>query len=194
MPKVGQEPIRRQQMIETTMACIREEGVTRATMQRIAHRAGLTSGLITHYFIDKTGLFEAVYRELYRRLGEETRKRLRAATTPTEKLHAILEAQVCDEMLKPDVVATWCAIYALIPETPLLGRLERAYERRISSNLNIVLKEMGLSKSDAADLTEELMQLIDGLWLNVSNQLSVTPHRARVILRRYLDRNLPHRM
>ena len=36
MPKVGQEPIRRQQMIEATMACIRDEGVNRATMQRIA--------------------------------------------------------------------------------------------------------------------------------------------------------------
>lgn len=191
MPKVGQEPIRRQQMIEATMACIREEGVTRATMQRIARRAGLTSGLIVHYFADKSGLLEAVYRELYRRLGEATRTRLSKAATPREKLDAILDAQLSDEMLRPEIAATWCAIYALIPENPGLARLERAYERRLSSNLTVALREIGLPKAAAADVTEELMSLIDGLWLNLANRIGITPARAQAILRRYLDSRIP---
>lgn len=191
MPKVGQEPIRRQQMIEATMACIREEGVNRATMQRIARRAGLTSGLIVHYFTDKAGLFEAVYRELYRALTEVTRKRLDAAKTPAEKLNAILDSQLCDEMLQPDVMATWCALYSLVPESPDLARLERAYERRIESNLIAALRELGLPKTESINITEELMSLIDGLWLNVSNRIGVTPAKARAILRRYVSIRIP---
>lgn len=193
MPKVGQEPIRRQQMIEATMACIREEGVTRATMQRIARRAGLTSGLIVHYFADKSGLLEAVYRELYRRLGEATRTRLAKATTAFERLDAILDAQLSEEMLRPDITATWCAIYALIPENPALARLERAYERRLASNLTVALRGIGLPKATAADVAEELMSLIDGLWLNLANRIGLTPARAQAILRRYLDSRAPRR-
>jgi TetR/AcrR family transcriptional repressor of bet genes len=191
MPKVGQEPIRRQQMIEATMACIRDEGVNRATMQRIAKRAGLTSGLIVHYFTDKAGLFEAVYRELYRALTEVTRSRLAGAKTPVERLHAILDAQLSDEMLQPDVMATWCALYSLVPETPALARLERAYERRIESNLLAALREMGLPKGEASNITDELTSLIDGLWLNTSNRISMTPSKARAILRRYVSIRIP---
>ena len=193
MPKIGQEPMRRQQMIEATMACIREEGVNRATMQRIAKRAGLTSGLIVHYFTDKSGLFEAVYRELYRGLTEVTREKLSAATTPYERLTAILDSQLSDEMLQPDVMATWLALYSLVAETPALARLERAYERRIESNLTTVLKDLGLPAEEAGDITEELMSLIDGLWLNIANRVGVTPARARAILYRYLDSRVPRR-
>jgi len=191
MPKLGQEPIRRRQMIEATMACIRAEGVNRATMQRIARRAGLTSGLIVHYFTDKAGLFEAVYRELYRSLSEITRARLKTAHTPKEKLHAILDSQLCNEMLQPDIMATWVALYSLIPESPALARLERAYERRIESNLISTLRGIGLPASEARNITEELMSLIDGLWLNVLSRIGVTPVKARNILKRYVATRIP---
>jgi transcriptional repressor BetI len=191
MPKVGQEPIRRQQMIEATMACIREEGVNRATMQRIAKRAGLTSGLIVHYFTDKAGLFEAVYRELYRAHQDQIQKRLVKAKTPAERLNALLDAQLCDEMLQPDVTATWIALYALVPDSPVLARLERAYERRLQSNLLSMLQDIGLSRGEANNVAEELMSLLDGLWFNVANRIGITPAKARAILRRYISIRIP---
>lgn len=191
MPKVGMEPIRRRQVIDATMACILEEGMSRASMQRIARRAGITSGLILHYFDDKNGLFEAVYRDLYRRLGEETLQRLKQAATPTERLYAVMEAQVSDEMLQPQTVATWFAICAKIPEIPELARLERANARRLTSNLVYTLKQIGLSRSDSADIAEEFMALIYGLWLSLANRTPITPQKARDILLRQIRARLP---
>lgn len=72
MPKVGMEPVRRRQVIDATMECIHKEGMARTSLQRIARYAGITSGLILHYFDGKEGLFEAVYRDLYQRLATET--------------------------------------------------------------------------------------------------------------------------
>ena len=191
MPKIGMEPIRRRQMIAATMACIHQDGISKASMQRIARRAGLTSGLIVHYFDDKDGLLEAVYRDLYRRLGEDVRSRLRTARRPAERLIAILEAQVSEEMLKPEIVATWFAICAKIPETPVLRRLEHIYDKRLQSNLLYALKGLDLDNEDALGITEELMALIDGLWLNLANPISLTPDKAREILFRYLKVRLP---
>jgi TetR/AcrR family transcriptional repressor of bet genes len=116
---------------------------------------------------------------------------LSAAKTPVERLNAILDSQLCDEMLQPDVMATWCALYSLVPETPGLARLERAYERRVESNLLAALREMGLPKSEAGNIVEELMSLIDGLWLNTLNRINMTPAKARAILRRYLSMRIP---
>ena len=191
MPKVGMEPIRRRQMIDATMTSILEDGIGKASMQRIARRAGLTSGLIVHYFDDKDGLLEAVYRDLFRRLGADTLQRLRKAEIPAERLLALLEAQVSDEMLRPEVVATWCAIYAKIPEIPALARLERAYERRLTSNLVHVLRQLGHTREAATEISEELMSLIDGLWLNLANRISLEPEDARRILFRYLYHRVP---
>lgn len=191
MPKVGMEPIRRRQMIDATMACILQDGVGKASMQRIARHAGITSGLIVHYFDDKDGLLEAVYRDLYRRLGAETQRRLLNAKSPAQRLKEILDAQVCDEMLQPEVVATWCAIYTKIPEKPALARLERLYERRLKSNLVHALRQLGLSRQEATEISEELMSLIDGLWLNLANRIGLQAENARRILNRYLKHRVP---
>ncbi len=53
MPKVGMQPIRRQQLIEATMAAVNEVGMHEASIAQIAKRAGVSNGIISHYFRDK---------------------------------------------------------------------------------------------------------------------------------------------
>ena len=161
-------------------------------MQRIARRAELTSGLIVHYFDHKEGLYEAVYRELYRRLRADLLARLeQRAASPAERLQAILDAQISDMHVQPEVVATWLALYAMIPERPSLSRIERAYERRLHSTLVDSLKALELPDQEAREIAEELMSLIDGLWPNLANPMTLTPAEARGILRRTLLCRLP---
>ena len=74
------------------MICIHQEGLAAATLDGIARHAGITKGLILHYFKDKDGLLTAVYRDLYQRLGIETLQRLQKAATPRDRLFAVLEA------------------------------------------------------------------------------------------------------
>ena len=64
MPKVGMEPIRRQQLIKATMAAIDEVGLADATVARIARHAGVSAGIISHYFGGKDGLLAVSYTHL----------------------------------------------------------------------------------------------------------------------------------
>ena len=191
MPKLGMEPVRRRQVIDATMESIYLDGMARTSLQRIARHAGITSGLILHYFDDKEGLFKAVYRDLYRRLAEETALRLKRAETPLEKLFAILEAQVCDEMVEPRTVATWFAICAKSSETPALARLERINSKRLLSNLVYILKLSGLSHIEAVEIAEELLAMIYGLWSNLANHAIFDPEQARAILFRFIRVRIP---
>ena len=64
MPKVGMEPIRRRQLIAATIEAIHQAGFAQTTIAEISRRAGLSSGIVAHYFQDKAGLLEATLRSL----------------------------------------------------------------------------------------------------------------------------------
>jgi betaine-aldehyde dehydrogenase len=48
------------------------------TLAQIAGRAGVSPGLVAHYFGDKDGLLDAAFRSLARRVGDQVRARLRS--------------------------------------------------------------------------------------------------------------------
>ena len=72
MPKLGMQPIRRRQLIDATIASIHEDGFANTTISGISRRAGLSSGIVAHYFDDKAGLLEATMRKL----AEDLRRQL----------------------------------------------------------------------------------------------------------------------
>ena len=50
MPKVGMQPIRRQQLIEATLTAVDQVGMADASIALIARLAGVSNGIISHYF------------------------------------------------------------------------------------------------------------------------------------------------
>jgi TetR/AcrR family transcriptional repressor of bet genes len=54
MPKVGMQPIRRQQLIEATLTAIDQVGMGDASIALIARLAGVSNGIISHYFRTRT--------------------------------------------------------------------------------------------------------------------------------------------
>ncbi len=187
MPKIGMEPIRRRQMIDATMECINEDGIARASMQRIARKAGVTSGLIVHYFDDKEGLLEAVYQDLFFRVREETLKRLKSAETPYERVFAITEAQVCDEMMEPRMIKSSFAICSKLAESQSLTRIERVNAGRFISNLVHALRKSGLPRHEACQIAEEIRAMTYGVWLVFANSAEMSAEKARSTLIGYLN-------
>ena len=70
MPKKGVEPVRREQLIRATFQTIDEIGMADATVATIAKKAGLSSGIVAHYFGDKDGLLNAAMRQILRELKD----------------------------------------------------------------------------------------------------------------------------
>lgn len=93
MPKVGMKDTRRQQLIDATMASIAELGMQNTTIVSISKRAGLSSGIISHYFGGKQGLIEAALRYLLDQLGKELRERMaKTDGSPEQRLNCIIES------------------------------------------------------------------------------------------------------
>jgi len=78
MPKVGMQPIRRGQLIQATLEAVDQVGLNDASIALIARLAGVSGGIISHYFKDKNGLLEATMRHLMMALGEAVSRRQKA--------------------------------------------------------------------------------------------------------------------
>jgi AcrR family transcriptional regulator len=87
MPKVGMQPIRRQQLIEATLQAVDQVGLGDASIALIARLAGVSNGIISHYFQDKNGLIAATMRYIMNMLNEGVIARRQALTDDSPRAH-----------------------------------------------------------------------------------------------------------
>jgi TetR/AcrR family transcriptional repressor of bet genes len=192
MPKVGMEPIRRQQLIEATIASLSRYGFADATISRISKEAGVSTGIIHHYFESKDDLLAATMRTLLEQLRQDVVERLAQAANPEERLHAIIDGNFAANQFDRPVIVAWLSFWAQVPHVPGLARLQRINARRLRSNLLHELRQL-LPVERAAETATGLAALIDGLWLRASLDGVQNPAAARAIVRSYLESALQHR-
>ncbi|MFG6666438.1 transcriptional regulator BetI [Halomonas sp. HNIBRBA4712] len=166
MPKVGMEPIRREQLIKSTMAAIDEVGLAEATVIRIARHAGVSAGIISHYFGGKDGLLEATMRQILTDLSEAVARRREALsdTSPRAQIGAIIEGNFDRSQVTGPAAKTWLAFWASSMHRPALARLQNINDRRLYSNLCHQFCRV-MPRAQAQDAAGTLAAMIDGLWL-----------------------------
>src|SRR5262249_2959517 len=131
MPKLGMEEIRRRQLIEATIASIHEVGFAESSLSRISARAGVSTGIVHHYFEDKAELLESTLRAL----GTASRlcvvHKLDAAQPPTARLLAVIAGNIGPEQFTREGVSACLAFWARVPTTPRLARIQHVIISRL---------------------------------------------------------------
>lgn len=137
MPKVGMQPIRRQQLIEATLQAVDQVGMGDASIALIARLAGVSNGIISHYFQDKNGLIAATMGYLMTVLSENVTLRRQALTddSPRAHLQVIIEGNFDASQVNGPAMKTWLAFWATSMHQPSLHRLQRINDHRLYSNL-----------------------------------------------------------
>ncbi len=189
MPKLGMQPIRRQQLIDATIASISRYGLADTTVQRISREAGVSSGIIHHYFGGKNELLEATMRRLLQQLREDAVARLGRAKTHEARLLAVIDSNFAASQFQTEVITAWLAFWAQVPHVPALARLQRVNARRLRSNLLYSLRPL-LSRAAPARTARGLAALIDGLWLRAALDGTQDGEGARRIAAAYLEGQL----
>ena len=164
MPKVGMEPVRRQQLIDATIESVAQKGLQATTINSISKNAGMSSGIISHYFGGKQGLIEATVRYLLSNLKDDLISKVNEKTTPTQRLMFIVESNFALVQQRKDTTRTWLSFWAQSMHDKELHRLQNVNSKRLQSNLTVSFKQlMPLAQANlAAELTAAM---IDVLWL-----------------------------
>ena len=164
MPKVGMEPVRRQQLIDATIESVAQKGLQATTINSISKNAGMSSGIISHYFGGKQGLIEATVRYLLSNLKDDLISKVDEKTTPTQRLMFIVESNFALVQQRKDTTRTWLSFWAQSMHDKELHRLQNVNSKRLQSNLTVSFKQlMPLAQATLAD--ELTAAMIDGLWL-----------------------------
>ena len=88
------EAARRAQVVQAAIETINEVGYGRASLARIAQRAGISKSVITYHFAGKDDLCAEVVTHVLEDCAAFMRPRLAAATTAREWLHARIRAEL----------------------------------------------------------------------------------------------------
>jgi len=169
VPKIGMEEIRRRQLIDATIASIHEVGFAESSLSRISAKAGVSTGIVHHYFEDKADLLEATLRQLGNNLHQAVVTRLAAATSPIDRLMAVIDGNLGPELYTPEGVSAWLAFWAQVPNSDRLGRVQRIIIGRLHDNLVDALRPLAPA-GEVASIAKVIASLIDGLWLRAALQ------------------------
>jgi betaine-aldehyde dehydrogenase len=185
------EDSRRRQLIEVTIDSLAELGYVGTTLAQITGRAGVTPGLVAHYFGDKDGLMDAAFRSLARRVGERVRARLRQISTPRARIQALIDANLSPEEFAQRTGTAWLAFWGQVLQVPSLKRVQSAYQRRTLTNLRSALRQL-LPPDEAQSLAAMIAAMIDGVWLRaaLSGWREADSESARALLTEFVDGRL----
>lgn len=189
MPKVGIEPIRKQQLIEATLISVEQNGLQGTTISTISKIAGMSSGIISHYFGGKQGLIEATVRYLLDQLKSSLLNHIsRSEVTPRERLFCVVEANFSHLQQSSAATRTWLSFWSQAMHDANLSRLQRVNNQRLVSNLKYSFRQF-MDPADALQAAKMTAAMIDGFWLR--SALSETPgqdfHEAETMCKHFID-------
>jgi AcrR family transcriptional regulator len=134
MPKVVDHQQRRTELATAAATVLAHEGLAGFTTRRIAEEAGVSKGILNHYFDDKAELFIAVLELFYERVEERMRERSRGLTGFAALRVVMIEALPIDDVRREEAVAEISFAAASVSD-PALRRWYRRERNRFRVQL-----------------------------------------------------------
>ncbi|AAV97207.1 transcriptional regulator, TetR family (plasmid) [Ruegeria pomeroyi DSS-3] len=163
---------RREALIRATLTLIGRKGVQAATVRSIAEEAGVTLGLIRHYFDGKDELIYAAYQAHMSQLTDATMDCPRQAGEPAaHQLARIVRASLTPPVSSPQAVGLWAGFLNMVQRDPRMAEVHsRTYydfRDRLQALIAPALEEAGETPSpeQLRALAIACNAVIDGLWL-----------------------------
>ncbi|MXO71098.1 TetR family transcriptional regulator C-terminal domain-containing protein [Alteraurantiacibacter buctensis] len=162
---------RRQSLIAACAACLAEEGARGVSVRSICRRAGVSAGLLTHYFAGIDELILATYRDTTRKVTEATDAAVAAAgSDPRARLKAYVTASLRPPLLDPQLLATWLAFWSMMTSNVAVAQVHGETYGEFRRGLEDLLRECCGGRQGVDDLRLAaigITALVDGLWLEL---------------------------
>ncbi|PWG03207.1 TetR family transcriptional regulator C-terminal domain-containing protein [Sphingosinicella humi] len=180
---------RRQSLIEAAADCLADKGVAGTSVRTICARAGVSPGLLRHYFEGIGDLIAATYRDVTERVSRSlAAAEGEAGPEPRQRLIAFVTASFRPPIADPKLLATWLAFWSLVNTRPAIAAIHGETYRGYREGLERLLAGCGLDPAEVRPAAIALTALVDGLWLELSLDPSTfTPAEASAIAVRWVD-------
>jgi AcrR family transcriptional regulator len=158
---------RRADLIEATAACLADVGLVGTNVRAICARAGVSPGLLRHYFAGIDDLVAATYEATSDRMDAIFAEAVESAgADPRARLSAYLTASFRSPVTDPELLGAWTAFWALARSDAHMANIHAESYAGYRARLCELLAACGAA--DAERLAIMLTAMVDGLWLELS--------------------------
>ena len=159
---------RRRALIEACARVLAREGATGASVRAIAQEAGVSAGLIGHYFAGVEGLLAETYRSVVTRVNGGIFAAVeQAGDDPRARLDCFIRTNFAPSVADPALLATWIAFWTLVASRPAFRALHDASNADFRGQVEALLAACGVPPAALRAEATALSALIDGLWLEL---------------------------
>jgi TetR/AcrR family transcriptional repressor of bet genes len=165
------EESRRTALIAATQELVAQGGPEAATVRAIAERAGVTPGLIRHYFQSKDELSRAAYRALMDGMTAKGADAIEGVGAgPEERLAAFIAASLRPPVLDAGAVVLWAGYMHKIRSDPDLLAIHESGYLTYRDTLQKLIDSLPRDPKPGQTRAEAIAcnALIDGLWVEGS--------------------------
>lgn len=160
---------RRRDLQEAAIRCIAAKGYAAVTVAMICDEAGVSRGLIGHYFKGKEELvLEAISRSTTQ-LADATRRVVEAVgSDPAARLHAVVRSSFSSPGFTPDQAAVWSALAGNARWAPRLGEMYRRVWQDYGAGIAGLFKRAAAHRKVSIDAKAAALmfsRLIEGFWV-----------------------------
>lgn len=168
--KMPQE--RHGELLTTAVRISAEEGLAAVTLRKVAQSAGVTAGLVSHYFSSAEQLINATFRYAALADLESAQAAVAAAATPIAQIRALLDYTF--DPNSADAAALWVDASSLGRRNPSLAAEANAVDEEwIGFLTGIVAAGVDTGEfhvEDPATAARRLLTIIDGLGAQAAVQ------------------------
>lgn len=160
---------RRTGLIEATAAVLAEQGLAGTNVRAICAKAGVSPGLLRHYFAGIDDLVAATYRATSDRMDAIFAAAVEGAgPDPRARLNAYLTASFRPPVTDPELLGAWTAFWALARSDARMVQIHAESYAGYRARLGDLLIACGVTPAEAEKLAILLTAMVDGLWLELS--------------------------
>jgi len=187
VPKIVDHQARREELLEATWRVIARTGIVGVTIREIAREAGVSTGILAHYFESKEDLLASALRLSHRRVYDRISERTRDSAGLDALRTIMLEALPLDEerLLEAQIEMNFLSL--ALGNAMLRELQNNEFDRFWEVLHRRVVEAQGAgeisARVDAGWVTHQLIILVEGLSLEAAlYPARVRPERQREIL------------
>ena len=189
---------RRQQLIDATIRCIAQHGLSKVTMQMVTSEAGLSVGIANLHFQSKDNLLKETLRSVAEEYHGGQIEIMEGSDMPDlgHRLDALLDFQLGRGVTQRQKMSVWFAYYGEAGARPvyqkIVSTVDRLAAQKLETLFSEIIQEGQYRGVEARELATGYSALIDGLHLGLLvTPRELTKRRARAVARDFLRRAFP---
>lgn len=161
--------MRRLSLIEATRRVLAERGVAGVSVRTICAEAGVSPGLLRHYFAG----IDALIADTYAHVAEQATVALAAARDaagpePRARLLGFVTGSMRPPISDPELLATWLGFWELVKSDAEIARRHAELYAASRADVEALLLECGVPTGKCRAGAIAITAIVDGLWLELS--------------------------